>query len=177
MTSWNGFRPDYGKSLQVCWVQVFKARTLKLCSVAFTICISSRVYKKYSYQLPWCFKGRVESTPPGWKRSSEPLHVIGLKQMFLYSFTVFSNIMLWRLYPSSSLPASSSAAWPSLWSTHPKKTFVSLILPTFSAVYLACLLLPQIILLEHVQQQQGVLDWPAPLTCLRYRIIHPHLGK
>ena len=31
VTSWNDLWPDYGKSLQVCHIQVFKARGLKLC--------------------------------------------------------------------------------------------------------------------------------------------------
>ena len=37
VTSWNDLWPDYGKSLQVCHIQVFKARELKLCMVALNI--------------------------------------------------------------------------------------------------------------------------------------------
>ena len=37
---------DFGESLQVCLIQVLKARVLKLCKGALNICISSRVYKR-----------------------------------------------------------------------------------------------------------------------------------
>ena len=36
----------YDESLQVCHIQVFKAKELKLCMVALNICIPSRVCKK-----------------------------------------------------------------------------------------------------------------------------------
>ena len=89
--------PDYGESLQVFHIQVFKARELKLCMVALNICI----FVSYLYSFNKLSNYQIISNSSISVSAAAALSLLFLRMLILAS----RETMIWMLGDWHSFPS------------------------------------------------------------------------